>query len=59
SAIDTYEKDLYYTISEHLSAETCCRLDALLDVQSNEDLEIVDIMYEKTNSNQLSFIVCM
>lgn len=24
-------------------------------MQSNEDLEIVDIMYEKTNSNQLSF----
>jgi len=55
SAIDTYEKDLYDTISEHLSAETCFRLDALLDVQSNEDLEIVDTMYEKTNSNQLSF----
>ncbi|WP_439823224.1 Tn3 family transposase [Bacillus cereus] len=55
SAIDTYEKDLYHTISEQLSAETCCLLDALLDVQSNEDLEIVDIMYEKTNSNQLSF----
>ncbi|OLR24138.1 DUF4158 domain-containing protein [Bacillus cereus] len=55
SAIDTYEKDLYDTISEQLSTETCCRLDVLLDVQSNEDLEIVDIMYEKTNSNQLSF----